>query len=140
MFKRKKKKNNKEIFNTSVVFWVFKMPHRSSSHGHHSHGHSGSKKHALKVERVRRISLFSVNIKCHHFVASGKHTLKVSFKFKTRQEQLYNEQESNWSYLCFQKAVRTTISRDFLQTKISFIYVFVFCEIDNNNQIIYDIL
>ena len=53
-----KKKNNKEIFNTSVVFWVFKMPHRSSNHGHHSHGHSGSKKHALKVERVIRSSLF----------------------------------------------------------------------------------
>ena len=71
------------------------MPHRSSNHGHHSHGHSGSKKHALKVERVIRSSLFSVNIKCHRVVSSEKHTLKVSFKFKTRQDQLYNEQESN---------------------------------------------
>ena len=30
-----------------------KMPHRSSSHGHHSHGHSGgSKKHALKASSM----------------------------------------------------------------------------------------
>ena len=78
-----KKKNNKEIFNTSVVFWVFKMPHRSSSHGHHSHGHSGGKKHALKVERVIRSIFFSVKIKCYHVVSSEKHTLKVSFKTRS---------------------------------------------------------
>jgi hypothetical protein len=28
------------------------MPHRSSNHGHHSHGHSGSKKHALKASSM----------------------------------------------------------------------------------------
>ena len=97
------------------------MPHRSSSHGHHSHGHSGSKKHALKVERVVRISLFFCEYKVSSFRLIRKTHFKSFFQIQDKISYIMNRNQNE--VICACKAVRTTISRDFLQNKISVKYV-----------------